>query len=329
MKAINNANLYRYLTKPWDEKDFLLTVEKGIREYELMEEVRKQIEVFQRFVPKDFLEHLGKASILDIELGDQVHKEMTVLFSDIRAFTTLSEKMSPKDNFNFLNSYLRHIGPIIPKNHGFIDNFIGDAIMALFPHRVDDALQAAIEMHRGVLSFNQRRRGYGLEEIAIGIGLHAGNLMLGTIGNEQRMQGTVISDAVNLASRLEGLTKHWGTNIAVSEETVTKLEHPEQFEVRLMGRVKVKGKQKSVSVYEVLDVELHVSAALKVATREDFEKGLIQYYQKDFTGASVLFNKVLKENPGDKVARIYLERSAKFMVDEVPNDWTGIVFKSD
>ena len=143
------------------------------------------------------------------------------------------------------------------------------------------------------------------------------------------MQGTVISDAVNLASRLEGLTKHWGTNIAVSEETVTKLEHPEQFEVRLMGRVKVKGKQKSVSVYEVLDVELHVSAALKVATREDFEKGLIQYYQKDFTGASVLFNKVLKENPGDKVARIYLERSAKFMVDEVPNDWTGIVFKSD
>jgi adenylate cyclase len=114
-------------------------------------------QAYTRFVPKEFLNFLGKESIIDIKLGDQVQKEMTVLFSDIRSFTTLSEQMTPEENFNFINSYLKRMNPIIEKNKGFIDKYIGDAIMALFARSPVDAIQAAIEMQKAILLYNQDR----------------------------------------------------------------------------------------------------------------------------------------------------------------------------
>jgi class 3 adenylate cyclase len=181
-----------------------------------------------KFVPSEVLSFLGKDSILDIRLGDQVQKEMTVLFSDIRSFTALSERMDPAENFAFINSYLRKMGPLIREHGGFIDKYIGDAIMALFPRGASQAVAAALAMSEGIKAFNATN---GREPIAIGIGINTGSLMLGIVGEEMRYDGTVISDAVNLASRLESLTKYYGVDIIVSGATLAKLGGAGRFPV--------------------------------------------------------------------------------------------------
>jgi two-component system sensor histidine kinase ChiS len=221
---------------------------------------------YGRFVPREFLEFLERKSIVDVQLGDQVHKDMTILFSDIRSFTTLSENMSPKENFDFLNEYLKRVGPVIRNHNGFIDKYIGDAVMALFPKDPDDALEAAIAMQHQVSLYNAEREVEGYPSIAIGVGLHTGSLMLGTIGEEQRMESTVIADAVNLASRMEGLTKVYGAGILISEQTLSQLNAPENYSHRFLGRVTVKGKKVAVAVFEVYEGDSDSVKRLKTQT---------------------------------------------------------------
>ena len=204
-----------------------------------------------RFLPREFLNLLDKTSILDIQLGDQVEKEMTVLFSDIRDFTSLSEKMTPQDNFNFINAYLSRMEPIIHEHHGFIDKYIGDAIMALFPNCADDAVQAALLMLKTLADYNLTRGRPGRPCFNIGIGIHTGKLMLGTVGGQNRMDGTVISDAVNLASRIEGMTKKYGANLLISEGTYSRLNDKAKYAIRPLDRVKAKGKTEAVMIYAV------------------------------------------------------------------------------
>ncbi|PJZ53275.1 adenylate/guanylate cyclase domain-containing protein [Leptospira adleri] len=206
---------------------------------------------YSRFVPLEFLKFLGKKNITEIELGDQTQKEMTILFSDIRSFTQLSEKMTPKDNFDFLNSYMGRMGPIIRKHGGFVDKYLGDGIMALFPDSPDDAVEAAKEMKATLEDHNQSRLERNYDPIRIGIGIHTGVLMLGTIGEEARMDGTVISDAVNLASRIEGLTKEYGVDILLSDESYQKIRNRKKYVFQELGKVSVKGKENTVGVYEI------------------------------------------------------------------------------
>lgn len=206
---------------------------------------------YSRFVPLEFLKFLGKKNITEIELGDQTQKEMTILFSDIRSFTQLSEKMTPKDNFDFLNSYMGRMGPIIRKHGGFVDKYLGDGIMALFPDSPDDAVEAAKEMKSTLEEHNQSRLERNYDPIRIGIGIHTGVLMLGTIGEEARMDGTVISDAVNLASRIEGLTKEYGADILLSDESYQKIRNRRKYTFQELGKVSVKGKENMIGVYEV------------------------------------------------------------------------------
>jgi DNA-binding response OmpR family regulator len=164
--------------------------------------------VYERFVPREFLSLLGKKSILEIRLGDQIRQEMTVMFSDMRSWSTMSESLSPQENFNFINDYLKRVSPVITQHQGFIDQYYGDGVMALFPGRADDAVQAAIAMQKTVAGFNQEREAEGLPPIRIGVGLHLGDLMLGIIGSQDRMQGAEVADAVNTAARIEGLPRY-------------------------------------------------------------------------------------------------------------------------
>src|SRR4030042_2883471 len=151
---------------------------------------------YDRFVPQQFFKLLGIEDITKVKWGDQVERTMTILFSDIRNFTSLSESMSPQQNFDFINSYLSQMEPVISQNGGMIDKYVGDAIMVLFPNGADDALNGSIAMLRMLESYNQERSKAGYSSIRIGIGLNTGLLMLGTVGGKNRMQGTVISDAV-------------------------------------------------------------------------------------------------------------------------------------
>jgi class 3 adenylate cyclase len=252
---------------------------------------------------------LGKTSVIEVQLGDQVEKEMSVLFVDIRGFTAISETMTPQENFNFINAYLEKMEPIIGKNHGFIDKYIGDAIMALFPEKVDHAVQAAIAILKTLNEYNCSRIQKGRSPLKVGIGVHTGMLMLGTVGGRNRMDGTVISDAVNVASRVEGLTKMYGTPLLITEQTYQQLEDPTQYHIRVIDRVQVKGKSQLVTVYEVFDADPSEVVELKLTTLNDFNQGFTRYHQqKEGDDWRPFFEKVLKINPYDESAKIYLKR---------------------
>ena len=270
------------------------------------EDLMKTNEAYERFVPTEFLSLLQKDTIKDIRLGDQIQREMTVFFSDIVSFTELSENMSPKENFDFLNSFLKRMQPAIQRNHGFVDKYIGDSIMALFPGRPDDAVRAAVAMQQEIRDYNHHRMGQGYEPVGVRVGIHTGTLMLGTIGSEQRMEGTVISDSVNLASRIEGLNKRLGTSTLISEQTLRGLASPDEFQLRRLGRVQVKGKRQTVSVYEVLTGLNPVLVELLLLSKEAFERGLSALERRAREEAAANFREVLQVHPGDRAARVYL-----------------------
>lgn len=265
-------------------------------------------QAFSRFVPRQFLQFLDKQSIVDVQLGDHVQKEMSVLFADIRDFTTLSESMTPEQNFKFINAYLSRMEPAIVENQGFVDKYIGDGIMALFSQGADNALKAAISMLHRLTEYNQDRAKANYLPVRVGIGINTGSLMLGTVGGYSRMDTTVISDTVNLASRIEGLTKEYKVSLLISHHTFAQLEDANQYAFRLIDRVKVKGKVSAVSVYEVFDADPPKIRESKLVTKTAFEEALLLYHLHSFPEAAQLFDDCLRLIPEDTVARIYLER---------------------
>ncbi|MDY6785155.1 MAG: adenylate/guanylate cyclase domain-containing protein [Cyanobacteriota bacterium] len=270
-----------------------------------------QVEIAEataRFVPHQFLQLLEKESIVEVTLGESVEQEMSIMFSDIRSFTTLSERMSLEDNFQFINAYLSYMEPAIIENQGFIDKYIGDAIMALFNRSADDALRAGIAMLRRLKEFNARGRNQQHPAIAIGIGINTGRSMLGTVGGQSRMDSTVISDAVNLAARLEGLTKDYSAPLLISQQTWLKLEDPEQYAIRFLDKVQVKGKSEVVSVYEVFEADDEALKQGKLATKPDFERAWLLFQEGEVEKAATLFERCAVQNPRDRVVQIYLER---------------------
>jgi len=232
--------------------------------------------------------------------------------------------MTPQDNFRFLNQVLGTAGPLIRKHNGFIDKYIGDAIMALFPQNHDDALRASLEIRNLLTEYNKARAERSRGTIQIGIGINTGKVILGTIGETERMEGTVISDAVNLASRLEGLTKFYGATIVISEQTLFRLQDPTLYNFRILDRVKVKGRSDPVSVFEVYDGDSPEQFRLKTETRSDFERGLQAYIDKEFIAAQDHFSAVLEKNHRDKAAYLYLQRSLYNAEHGVAPDWEGI-----
>lgn len=270
------------------------------------EEIALELETtnksFGRFVPTQFLKLLNRDRIIDVELGDQIERSLTVLFSDIRQFTSLSERMSPRENFTFLNTYLRRIGPCIRENGGFIDKYVGDAIMALFPDSVQSAVDAGIAIQRELALFNQEQRALKKPEIEIGLGLHCDVMALGTIGEQGRMDTTVIADAVNLASRLESLCKVYGQGIILLEAMLSHLGPECSYRYRKIGMVQIRGKKDSYPLVQIYE-GLPESRILKIdASRETWEHALLAYQEGDLPRARALFELVVEEDPEDLAA---------------------------
>jgi ligand-binding sensor domain-containing protein/class 3 adenylate cyclase len=293
--------------------------ERAAKEHEI-----RLSEAYSRFVPHIFFNFLGKKSVLDVKLGDQVEKELTVLFADIREFTSLSENLSPKETFDFINSYLSQMGPIVNRSEGFVDKYIGDAIMALFP-TAQQALDAAVEMNTSLLrEENQKRIKNHQMPVRIGIGINTGKLMLGTVGEENRMDGTVISDAVNLAARLEGLTSYYGVNILFSEKTYRSLVAPDQYRVRVLDNVTVKGKKKPVRIFEVLDGLPEPVRSLKMQSTPAFEEAINHYRSGDLVQAQKIFQECLRKCPEDTASNIYINRCVHYLQSGIGEDWDGV-----
>ncbi len=263
---------------------------------------------YGRFVPLQFLRLLGRPSIVDVELGDHVEQEMTLLFSDIRDFTALSESILPAENFRFINSYLSTMEPMVTRHSGIIDKYIGDAIMALFPGSADDAVRSGIDMLFQLTTYNQGRALAGFMPIRIGIGINTGLVMMGTVGGHNRMDSTVIGDAVNLASRLEGLTKNYGTPLVISANTLHALDDPSAYSIRFIDRLKIKGRYQAQSVYEVFDADPEPLRLAKLETLRPFEEALAFYHLGRTDLAQPLLQECLRIAPDDRPVRVYLER---------------------
>lgn len=278
-----------------------------------------------KFVPSAYLEFLGKSSITDIKLGDHVSAEMGIMFSDIRSFTTISEGMTPKQNFDFVNDYLKRISPTIQKYEGFVVKFLGDGMMAIFPYSVEDALQAGIEKIQVVNDFNADRAKKKLPPIDLGIGIHTGHMMVGMIGEDERIQGDAFSDNVNLTSRIEGLTKFFGISIIISGESLARLEEPDNYKMRNLGKVQVKGRNTPIGLHEIYQAESSKIIELKDKTMDDYNEGLKFFTLGKFTEAQSSFTKVIKTNPEDKTAIMFLEECSHHIENGTPDLWDGVI----
>lgn len=302
----------------------LLEEEKLHAQETLNEELSKVNSAFGRFVPHTFLKAIGRESVLDIELGDGVEKEVTVFFSDIRDYTTLSENMTPHENFRFLNSYLGRLGPVISDHKGFVNQYYGDGIMAIFMNSPADAVESAIRTQYTLRAYNEERVDKDRLPIQIGLGLHAGPLMMGVIGDTLRMEAGVVSDTVNTAARMEGLTKHFGCSLVLSDKVIEDPSVKDQFHYRLLGKVQVKGKKDPITVYDCFEGDDPMIMEQKMQALEPFETAMEAYYRQDFITAAKSFDRSLELYPGDKAAQKYLDLCHHYIANGVPESWDGV-----
>lgn len=293
-----------------------------LRNAQLYEEQRSQAEAFARFVPRPFLERLGHRRIADVRLGDAVTSDLVVLFSDLRGFTHMSESLTAQESFELLNAYLERMEPAVHEHGGFIDKFLGDGVMALFIDDPDGAVAAGVAMHQALLTFNEERR--DREPLRMGVGLHAGIVMLGTVGGLHRMETTVIGDTVNTASRIEAMTKHYGTPLLMSSSVRDRLGPRSHPGLRPVGRVRVKGKSEAVNVHEVLDARPASEAAPLRAIAPTFDSALALWFRAEFVPAAELFGECLRQAPFDRLSARYRALCEERTGRPVPDGWDGV-----
>lgn len=306
-----------YVTKPFSKDELLSRIRTHL-------EIKRINVATGKFVPREFLSSIGKPSITEVELGDQALQEVTVFFSDIRSYTSLAEKMTPEENFKFVNSYVRRMGPVITSNKGFVNQYYGDGIMAIFPKEADHALRAAVNMQLAVKQYNKERLEKGRPGIKVGMGFHSGPLIMGIIGDEERNEVATISDTVNTAARFEGLTKYFGASILMSGDSYNSLSFPDAHDLRYLGQVLVKGKFSPLGVYECIGGDDPEVLKLKLETLHTFNEAMKAYLTQNFELSTAAFREIVSINPNDGAAKFFLEKSELLRISGVPENWTGV-----
>jgi len=282
---------------------------------------RKIRNMFEKYVPQDLINTLfeNPESML---VGNNRH--LSILFSDIRSFTTISERMAPDDLVNSLNRYFEIMVDLIMDKNGIVDKYIGDAIMAFFGAPVayendtHNSVLAALEMVDGIKRFNLEQVKLGKPEFLTGIGVNYGEVTVGNIGTDKKMDYTVIGDAVNLASRLEGLTKEYGQDLIISETLYNEVS--DKVTCRFLDTVAVKGKTKGVKIY---------SAVKKLDDNERkgwdiHARGMDCFLDRQFKEGIACFDQVQKLIPGDKVSKMLSERCYDYLENPPPENWDGV-----
>jgi class 3 adenylate cyclase/methyl-accepting chemotaxis protein len=286
----------------------------------MAEELQKQFEYITalnessiRFVPVQFMEHLGVMDITKMKLGDYVRRNLTVLFFDIRFFSINSEMMSAHENFLFINKVLGIAGPVFRRYNGFVDKYLGDAAMVLFDDAYS-AVQAGIELYRRLVLDKQTRVEIGGDRINIGVGIHSGSVMMGIVGENERLSSTVISKNVNLASRLESLTKQTRSGMLISRDTVNQIiGHDNEFQYRFLGMIQAAGTNEVIGVFDVLDALPAEVRKRRFSTKRVFESGIRKYHTKDYRAAYMRFEAVVKADQDDVCAANYLAEARRHM----------------
>jgi predicted ATPase/class 3 adenylate cyclase/GAF domain-containing protein len=291
----------------------------------LYEQVRGLADSFARFVPREFLRSLGHSQPVDIRFGESVQKEMTVLFADIRRFTTLVEQMSPTENIGFINAYIGYMEPAVLAHGGFIDSYVGDAIMALFDGSATPAVEAAVAMFRALEAFNTERVALGAVAVDIGIGVSTGQLTLGTIGGAERLKCGVIGDAVNVAARIESLTKRYRVRLLISGQAYAGLGPALRRATRLIDRVRVAGHGEPIELFEVFEADPPLVREQKRNSLGRWEMAVEHYSAGRFREALSLLTELRASSTleEDGVLTMYLARARRHLASP-PGRWDGI-----
>lgn len=273
----------------------------------------------RRFVPFEFLALLQRPELPQVQVGDQVERPMTVFFADLRGFTQLSEALTPAETIALVNRYLQAMEPAIRAHGGFVDKYMGDAVMALF-ETPRAAVCAALDCLAAIDQLNAERS--GLAPLRVGIGLHAGPLVLGTVGSPERLACTVIGDSVNLASRVEGLTKRYEVPLLLTAAVAEGLDA--SVALREIDEVAVKGKSISVRLFEVLAAQPAAAQALRRQTAPAFQAGRTLLAQGEFAKAQERLAEVLAVDPADAAARLHLQTAQALAQRGAPPGWDGV-----
>lgn len=296
------------------------------------DEALKLTTTFQKFIPRQFVDHFAKHGQVELELGHADEDEVAILFCDIRGFTGLSEKMDPQQLMSFLNSYFLRMNEPIHQNRGFIDKFIGDAIMALFDHpggsaaqKAADALQAALDLRKALALYNAHRHKSGYEPVGIGIGIHFGPVIIGTVGSEDRMDTTVIGDSVNIAFRLETLSPRYQADIIVSANTLHTVSGVFEGATRLLDWVRVKGRQAPIEIYEVLAHLPEDQQQQKSLIAPYIEQGLTLRKQQLWQAAIEQFEQARALAPTDPLPQLHLDVIRQLQNTPLPEGWDGAI----
>ena len=316
-------NLDTHLATPL----FLLTILYGVHIFfGFFFESRKKKQlgnIFGQYIPRELVDEMSQSDEEFTLAGER--REMTVFFSDVRGFTTISEKMEPEDLCDLINDILTPVTRIIHEHKGTIDKYIGDAIMAFWgaPVHMDQHAQAAVKAGLRVIdtlsTINEQFHERGWPEIDLGIGLNTGDMVVGNMGSQFRIAYTVMGDTVNLGSRLEGLTKQYGVRMIVSEST--KVAAP-QFAYRELDCVRVKGKNKPIAIYEPIG-EIEQVTPLQQHRLMLVAQALAFYRQQQWDQATQLLHELLELTPDDKLYHIYLERIAHYRDYPPEENWDG------
>jgi len=278
-------------------------------------------------------QHYLTASVINEMLKDPAKlklggdkKDLTVLFSDIRGFTTISEKLTPEELVRLLNEYLTAMTNIVFQYDGLLDKYMGDAIMAVFgapldqPDHAQRACLTALNMMTELHRLQNKWQEEGCPVLNIGIGVNSGDMVVGNMGSEMRFDYTVMGDMVNLGSRLEGMNKEYGSNIIISEFTYNTVK--KTMCCRELDWVRVKGKKLPVKIYELLGEKDDESRWKDFIA--GFEKGLALYRAVKWDEAITVFQKVLTMRPEDEASKIYIERCFKLKEEPPAQPWDGV-----
>ena len=264
---------------------------------------------------------LGKENFTDLALGDAKSCELTVLFCDIRGFSINSEMMTAKENFAFANVIYGKMGPIVRNNNGFVDKYIGDAVMGLF-EKPDDAIRCGIELYKTIVLDPKTAEELKVSDINIGIGIHTGMAMVGIVGEEERLSGTVISETVNMSSRLESLTKQYKTAMLVSKDTIDRMADPDSLDLRYLGIVQVAGVNDVTALYEVLDCLPDTIRPQRSANNKDLREAIRLFSLGRRDEAVAALQQLSYSGRNDYVTDLYLD-----YIRNMSDDDKGNVFR--
>ncbi len=287
----------------------------------------------QTYLTRTLSQYVGQAmseelaSSLALVRAKGERRCLTVLFSDIRGFTTLSESMEPANLFELLNEYLSEMTEVVSKHRGHLDKFIGDAVMAFWGARpvlelhAEAACEAALDMGRALSKLRESWAARKLPSLEIGVGINTGEAVVGNMGSQKRLNYTVLGDTVNLGSRLEGLTKVYGVGIILGEETARLVEAA--FIVRRLDRVRVKGRATPTAIFELMSRRGELSDR-QLDCRMHFEVGLDAYFRQEWEEALGAFGNALKANPADGPTLLFVDRTIAFRSQPPDESWDGV-----